>query len=75
VALFEHYPLRSKKRLVFLLWAKARKELDKPSWARNQRYLRYLYEAIRMARNYEASLVEPYEPKENQIALQESRED
>jgi hypothetical protein len=68
-ALFERYPLRSKKRHVFELWAKARKELDKPSWSRDQAYLRYLYSAIRQVRNYGYLAIEPYKSKGEQTTL------
>lgn len=69
VALFERYPLRSKKKQVFELWAQARKELNKPAQARDQRYLRYLHRAIREARRYEPTLIEPYKPEGTQMAL------
>lgn len=69
VALFERYPLKSKKRYVFELWAQAREELNKPALARDQAYLRHLYQTIRHARNYEQSTIEPYKPKEKKTRL------
>lgn len=69
VALFERYPLRSKKKQVFDLWVKAQDELDKPTQARDLRYLRYLHRAIREARRYKPTLIEPYKPVGKQMAL------
>jgi len=69
VALFERYQLRSKKKHVLDLWVKARNELDKPVQARDLRYLRYLHRAIREARKYEPTLIEPYKPEGTQMAL------
>lgn len=69
VALFERYPLRSKKKYVFDLWGQAQNELDKPAHARDRRYLRYLHRAIREARRYEQPLIKPYKPEGNQMAL------
>jgi len=69
VALFERYPLRSKKKREFEIWAEARKELDKPIWARDLRHLRYLYLAIRDTRRYEQPVLAPYKPEGNQMAL------
>ena len=69
VALFERYPLRSKKRYVFELWARVREELNKSVQARDQAYLRHLYQTIRHVRDYEQSTIEPYEPKGKQTTL------
>lgn len=70
VALFERYPLRSKKRRDFELWAEARKELDKPPLARDLRHLKHLARAIREVRKYEAPMIQPYEPEGQQASLQ-----
>lgn len=50
VALFDRYPLRSNNYKIYKIWAEARKELDKPLSARDQDYLKHLYQAIRKAR-------------------------
>jgi len=70
VALFERYPLRSKKRRDFELWAEARKELDKPPLARDLRHLKHLARAIREVRKYKAPMIQPYEPEGQQASLQ-----
>lgn len=69
VALFERYPLRSKKRREFELWARARNEFNKPVLARDEKYLRYLSQAIRNLKKYEESVIEPYEPSGKQLTL------
>lgn len=74
VDLFERYPLRSKKKQVFKLWAEARKELNKPSFLRDQLYLKYLYRAIRQTRNYEGLKMKLFEPEGKQIAFDECSE-
>jgi hypothetical protein len=69
VDFFKKYPLRSKKNLVFKIWADARKELDKPFKMRDQEYLKYLYEAIRKTRKYTAIAIEKYESIGKQLSL------
>lgn len=67
--LFEHYPLRSKKKREFELWAEARKELDKQNLARDLRHLRYLHRAIREIRRYEGPTFEAYRSEGEQASM------
>jgi len=74
IALFERYPLRSKKKHIFPLWAQARKELDKPPLTRDLSYLKYLHKAIRAARQYAQPLIEPYKPEGIQLSINIEKE-
>lgn len=69
VDFFEHYPLRSKKSLVYKIWADARKELDKPIKLRDLEFLKYLYQSIRNARKYETMPIEKYIAKSKQLTF------
>lgn len=72
VHIFDDHPLRAKKRRDYEVWRDAVEEMSKPMEQRDRRKLRYLYDKIRLVRQYEVPDEEvdyDYESEEVQLRL------
>lgn len=62
IALFDQFPLKTKKKRDYAVWREATLELQKPHRQRNQAKLNYLYNKLKLVRQYNHPTIEEFEP-------------
>jgi len=65
--LFDKFPLQTKKGRDYIVWREATLELQMPPGQRNQAKLRYLYNKLKLVRQYNPPTIVEFEPTGYQL--------